>query len=151
MNALLSIKPRYAEAILTGTKKWEFRTRRFQRTPDKVFIYCSTPVRKVVGVFETGKIISGSPNKIWKMCGKEGTISKKEFFEYFNYKIVYAIQISRAKKLDVPIELNSLGKSRPPQSFYYIDDIQNLGVKREKFFIFNFIKKSILGLAIRRR
>jgi len=132
MDALLSIKPNYAEAILSGAKTWEFRKKCFREPPRRVYIYCSTPTKKVVGSFDVGKIIFGSPYKIWRRCNGDGGISKKEFFNYSNGgSIVYAIKISRVKRFRVPIKLSSFGKNKPPISFYYLN---THNIKKKNFF-----------------
>jgi predicted transcriptional regulator len=146
MNALLSIKPRYAEAILSGEKKWEFRRRGFKETPEKIFIYCTNPIKKVVGFFEVGDVIYGSSEEIWKKCRRKGTISREEFFRYSSgAKVIYAIKISSVKKFKCPIELNSFRKSRSPQSFYYIEGTHNFHSKHRKFF-FHIVKRLISKL-----
>jgi len=140
MNALLSINPMYAEAILSGTKKWEFRRRKFMEKPDRVYIYCTSPVRRVVGFFEPGEIISGSSEEIWTKCGKEGAISRKEFFKYSNSETIHAIKILRVEKLETPIGLNLFGKNKPPQSFCYIN-VSQFQFKLRKFFYLVFLFK----------
>jgi len=53
MKVLLSIKPKYAEMILSGEKKYEFRRAIFKKPGiSKVVIYASSPVSKVIGEFE---------------------------------------------------------------------------------------------------
>ncbi|MBC7219347.1 MAG: ASCH domain-containing protein [Hadesarchaea archaeon] len=121
MNVLLSIEPRFAEAILSGTKKWEFRSKKFRIRPKKVYIYCTKPVQRVVGFFEAGKIISGPPSEIWEICGAESGISYDEFICRFKHEKIYAIEILKVRKFVSPIELNKLGISTPPQSFTYFD------------------------------
>ena len=51
-RVLLSVKPRFAEAILAGLKTFEFRRAIFRRTDIKtVVLYASSPTCKVVGEF----------------------------------------------------------------------------------------------------
>ena len=140
MSALLSIKPTYAEAILSGIKKWEFRRRKFMEKPDRVYIYCTSPVRRVVGFFEPGEIISGSSKEIWRKCGKDGAISRKEFFKYSNSGTIHAIKILRVEKLEIPMKLNLLGKNKAPQSFCYIN-VGQFQFKLRKFFYFLYMFK----------
>jgi predicted transcriptional regulator len=53
MNVLLSIKPEYAELIKSGLKKYEFRRKIFKKAGhSKVFIYSTSPVKKITGVFD---------------------------------------------------------------------------------------------------
>jgi len=120
MNVLLSVEPKFAEAILSGNKKWEFRTRRFQVTPKKAYIYCTSPVRKIVGFFKVGKVLFGPYEKIWKICGKEGGITYDEFINRFRNKRVYAMRIEEVRRFTPPIKLHFLGIDDPPQSFIYL-------------------------------
>ncbi len=51
MNVIFSIKPKYVERILSGEKKYEFRKRIWKKQVDRVFIYASSPVKKIVASF----------------------------------------------------------------------------------------------------
>jgi len=119
MNVLLSVEPKFAEAILGGTKRWEFRTRKFQVTPKKAYIYCTSPVRKIVGFFKVGKVLFGPCEKIWKICGKEGGITHNEFINRFGNKHVYAMRIEEVRRFTPPVKIDFLGINDPPQSFIY--------------------------------
>src|SRR5438105_780743 len=58
----LPIRPRWALAILEGSKRWELRTRRPSvDSGDVVVLYATSPLRAVVGSFMVGEIISGDP------------------------------------------------------------------------------------------
>ena len=46
---LLSINPNHVENILNGTKRYEFRKKVCKRHVDKILIYSTTPIMKVVG------------------------------------------------------------------------------------------------------
>ncbi len=123
MNVLLSVKPKYAEKIVEGKKKYEFRKAIFKKQDiEKVYIYSSSPVSKIVAAFEIEKILKDSPKKIWALCQKYAGISEKDFFNYFeNSKMAFAIEIgfvdSYKKHID-PFEI--IENFKPPQSFYYL-------------------------------
>ena len=53
MNVLLSIKPKYVKGIMNGNKRYEFRRSIFRCREDieLVYIYSTSPVKKIVGVF----------------------------------------------------------------------------------------------------
>jgi len=55
MNAILSIKPQYANAILKKEKTVEFRKKVFKNEVDRVYIYSSSPVKRIVGYFTIDK------------------------------------------------------------------------------------------------
>ncbi len=130
MNVLLSVKPKYAEKILDGKKKYEFRRSIFKRQNiEKVYIYSSSPVSKIIAAFEIERILTDSPEKIWELCHKYAGILENDFFSYFeNSDIAYAIEIDNVNSFPVPIDpYDVIEGFNPPQSFYYLylDFLQN--------------------------
>lgn len=49
---LLSIKPEYANRIFDGSKKYEFRKHLPQKKIDKIVVYSTDPVQRVIGEVE---------------------------------------------------------------------------------------------------
>ncbi|MDP3103480.1 MAG: ASCH domain-containing protein [Candidatus Methanoperedens sp.] len=130
MNVLLSVKPKYAEKIVEGKKKYEFRRAIFKKQNiEKVYIYSTSPVSKIIATFEIEKILKDSPEKIWKLCQKYAGISKKDFFDYFkNSEMAFAIEIGYVNSFQEPIDPYLIIEDfTPPQSFYYLphDFLQN--------------------------
>src|SRR5690348_16037028 len=66
----ISVKPRYANAILEGTKTVELRRTR-PNLPDGslVILYSSTPTRAVVGWAQLTAVRVGTPLEIWNKYG----------------------------------------------------------------------------------
>lgn len=94
MNVLLSIKPKYANAILLGQKLVEFRKLVFKKEIERVYIYSSAPEQRIIGYFTIEDIISDTPKKLWQEFSEVGSISEEDFFDYFaNKKIGYSIKI----------------------------------------------------------
>jgi type I restriction enzyme S subunit len=122
MNVLLSIKPQYVDRILSGEKKFEFRRRIFRRQVESAYVYCNSHVKRIVGAFTVGKILSGTQEQIWDMCGREGGIEKEAFFRYFSgAPKAYAIEIVNFYEFDEAVIPELLvEKFYPPQSFYYV-------------------------------
>ena len=59
MNVILSIKPHFCKPIFDGVKRYEYRKRVFKRGDiDKVYVYASSPICKVIGYFTVGGIIN---------------------------------------------------------------------------------------------
>lgn len=122
MDVLLSIKPKYADLIIDGKKKFEFRKTRFNKDKiDNVLIYSTSPVKKIIGRVTIGNILEGHPKNIWKKCHKHSGLTKEEFFTYFADKeIAYALSIEDvehfAKPIDPYIEFDGFV---PPQSYCY--------------------------------
>ena len=122
MNVLLSVKPKYANEIVSGRKKYEFRKSIFKRENIKqMIIYSSSPVKKIVAIVDIDGILSDSPQKLWEQCYEEAGMSECDFFSYFkNSDIGYAIKISNVQEFSIPVDPYHLNENfKPPQSFYY--------------------------------
>ena len=127
MNVLLSIKPKYVEEILKGKKKYEFRKVIFRCKEDleMVYIYSSSPVKKIVGAFVIEDIIEDHPEFLWeKFKDFSGINDEREFFNYFGAnKIGFAIEIGDLEVFKSPADPRVLIPDFvPPQSFCYIDE-----------------------------
>lgn len=70
MKILLSIKPVFVEEIMRGEKVFEYRKAIYKnRDINKVVVYSSSPVCRVVGEFDVKNILCDSPEKLWKKRG----------------------------------------------------------------------------------
>ena len=80
---ILSIKPNYANAILDGSKLYEYRKVLPKNTDiKKVYIYASKPIMAIVGEFTIGAIISDTPQKVWELTKNDGGITRSQFFSW---------------------------------------------------------------------
>lgn len=122
MDVLLSIKPKYVEEIIAGKKKFEFRKRIFMKKVNKIYIYSSSPVQKIVGYFYYDGYIKLSPEEVWEKTKKVSGISLKSFQQYFSgKKFAYAIKIEHLIIFDIPLNpFDYFQKFYPPQSYQYI-------------------------------
>lgn len=120
--ALLPIQPRYANAILRGEKRVEFRRRRFGRDVEYVVVYASSPVCGIVGSFRISAIAEGSPGDIWETFKDVGAIGREDYFRYYaGAERAFAIGIERVCVLDKPLPLEQLSSTlRAPQSYAYL-------------------------------
>lgn len=123
MKILLSIKPEYAEKILSGEKRFEYR----KALPTKkeiniCVIYATQPVGKVIGEFEIEEFLSESPNSLWEKTKKFSGISKEFFHDYFlDRPVAHALSIKSTKRYNEPLEIKEiLSSGLAPQSFCYI-------------------------------
>jgi len=122
MKVLLSIKPKYAELILEGEKKYEFRRSIFKNpSVKKVVIYASSPISKVVGEFEIEDILSLNLAELWKHTMEHSGIDKEFYDNYFSGKDVgHAIKVKSAKRYAKHKDLKDFDINYAPQSFAYI-------------------------------
>lgn len=124
MNVLLSIKPRYVEAILKGDKRYEFRKNIFKKKDvENVYIYATAPVKKLVGFFKVGDILEDHPVCLWDQLQEFSGLDEKEFFNYFgDNKSGFAIEILSVAEFLNPLDPRDLiPRFVPPQSFCYLD------------------------------
>ncbi|MGG4397402.1 hypothetical protein ABEX25_24145 [Paenibacillus thiaminolyticus] len=94
MNVLLSIKPEFVEKIFNNEKLYEYRKTIFRQKINKVFIYSTMPVGKIVGEFSVAAILHDHPEHIWELTNECSGITYDFFLQYFGEKEeAYAIQI----------------------------------------------------------
>ena len=95
MNAIMSIRPNFCKLILDGQKRYEYRKRVFRRLDvDKVYVYASKPISKIVGYFAIAAMIEDSPNVMWEKTHEGSGITKEYFDAYFkNCDMAHAIKL----------------------------------------------------------
>ena len=120
-NMLISIKPEHIENIFNGSKKYEYRKIRCKQDIDKIIIYSTYPIMKVVGEAKVEKILEDSPDRIWEKTKKYSGIDLNFYQKYFKGRSkAIAYKLTNIKKYDSPKELSSYGIKAAPQSFVYI-------------------------------
>ncbi len=125
MNVLLSIKPKYVNKIVNGNKRHKFRKSVFRKrgNVDRVYIYASSPMKRIVGAFTIKTIMEEHPEELWRLCKKFSGISEVEFFDYFRDKDDgYAIEIGMFELFDPMNPRDCVPDLSPPQSFCYTDE-----------------------------
>jgi predicted transcriptional regulator len=122
-TVLLSVRPIYADAILDGAKKFEFRRVLF-RHPDvrRIVLYASRPVQKVVGEFDLADILTMRPSDLWATTATWSGIERRVFDEYFHGRTTaHALKVRNPIRYRRPKDLwQHLGLWTPPQSFRYL-------------------------------
>ena len=122
MNAILSIKPQFVNEIEAGRKLFEYRKSIFRQPVERVYIYASSPVGRIVGEFQPVDVVFGVPAAVWEETWQFSGITKRFFDEYFmGRSSAYAIEIRNFVKYDIPLDL-PLGV-HAPQNFCYIDSL----------------------------
>jgi predicted transcriptional regulator len=122
---LLSIRPRYAEAILGGRKSAELRRAVPRVSPGTwALIYSSAPTMAIVGAVRVTDVQADTPHRLWRDAGPHAAVSKPEFDTYFaNATRSSALWLSEPLRLDDPVPLGRLravADFRPPQSYRYL-------------------------------
>ena len=120
---LIPINPEYVDEILSGNKKYEYRKIKAKRgNIDKMIIYSTSPIMKVVAEVDVEEILEDSPEKIWEQT-KEYSGTTKDFYSkyYKNKKNAIAYKLGHIKVYEKPKKLSDIGINYVPQSFVYLD------------------------------
>jgi predicted transcriptional regulator len=118
-QVLMSVHPRYAEAILEGKKRYEIRRARPQFPPGTiVWLYATKPRSAIVGWFESGEVISAEPRNLWLRFSETLCIEPEAFEQYVSGRdCVSAIEIRDVQAMtDLPMPRGLM----PPQSYRYL-------------------------------
>lgn len=131
---LLSIKPKYADLILAGSKRVEFRRSWAAQDVSMIVLYSSSPIQKIVGVVEVEEVVVASPTSLWKTCvEKGGGLTRKELRMYFAGKskgvAVLLGQVFKPEKHVEPSDI--ISNFVPPQSFRYLDTNEYMKLEKK--------------------
>lgn len=121
--AVLSIYPYFAEKILSGEKRVEFRKTRMKKTVSHIVIYATSPRQKVVGFFEIDGFDEGKPTELWRRYKHIGGIKKSDFWSYYSSNSKgFVIKVGRVYILNSPLSLKKIvNHGATPQSFCYVN------------------------------
>lgn len=123
---LLSFKPSYARLIFEGLKKVELRRRIASNMENRyVFVYVSSPVKQLRGVFRVGKVWSGDPEAIWESVSESSRVNRQTFDVYYEGRdTAYALEITDVWEYESPLDLSGLRERFPnfvaPQSWRFV-------------------------------
>lgn len=120
-NILMSIQPQFVKEIMDGKKIYEYRKVKCRHSIDKIFIYATKPIMKIVGEATVESVIEGIPDDIWKETYEHSGITEDFFRKYYdgcNNAVVY--KLSKIRKYKHPKKLSDYNIKTAPQSFVYI-------------------------------
>ncbi len=121
----LSIKPEFANKIISGVKTIELRkVKPNVNNGDLVIIYSTSPVKAIIAIGKVKDVFLGDPNLIWNKYKNQLGIDKQRYYQYFeNRETAVAIKINEIQELEEAFELNTIKEShpkfQPPQSYMY--------------------------------
>ena len=126
-EAIISIHPRHAHAILDGTKTIELR----RRIPSlsngtRLWIYATRPLGAVIGTATVEKIVRGEPKEIWVEFGHQTGIERDEYESYFDgAQEAIALILTDAQRSSRHVAIEDLRNLRqgfhPPQVLTWIN------------------------------
>lgn len=119
-SAIISVRPPFADSIVSGSKTVEFRRRiPLVAKGTCLWIYSTKPVGAIVGRAFVKEIERGTPREIWRSCQAHGGISKVEFDRYFNDTHeaigIHLHKVQRQNSIDIEMLRTLRAGFHPPQ------------------------------------
>ena len=125
---LISILPKWADQILSGTKKWEYRRVAINAEKgSKLILYASGKLHAIVGEATIEKVLIEPVDLLIQHTAKEVPETPDELKKSFTgKKIGCAIKVKDPIRYSTPLSLSMIHEEipnfKPPQSFYYLSD-----------------------------
>lgn len=120
---LLSIKPKYADLILAGTKTVELRRSWPSNDVGVMVIYSSSPVQRLVGIAMITEVRECDFASLWSIAQAHGGgVTHEELKEYIDdKKHSYGVILGRVSRAEVLVDPKDLfADFTPPQGFLYL-------------------------------
>lgn len=119
---LMSIHPTFGNAIISGTKRVEFRKRPIGKDVTHVFLYATLPIGAIIGAFEVVGQHTNTLSGLWSTFRECCGINYDHFCEYFRSSTMgTGIQVGTVFTANDPILISeAFGLQRPPQSYQYV-------------------------------
>lgn len=120
---LMSIKPKYAQAIIRGEKTIELRRHIPPIGPQDIIVfYESSPIQRVTFYCRVLEILSMPPQELWDKYSCLFGITKEDYDVYFgNRPTAYGIRLQEVHIFSSQMKISDISQElSAPQSFRYI-------------------------------
>lgn len=123
---LLSVRPRYAAALLDGSKTVEVRRTPVRLEPGTVaLVYSTSPQRALVGAVRIADIVTRAPSTIWGRYGPATGLRRAEYDAYLDTAAsATALVIDARCTFPTPVPLQHLRDRADgfvvPQSYRFV-------------------------------
>lgn len=124
--ALLSLRPRFAEALLKGTKTVEIRRRPTRVSPGAIcLVYASSPMRALVGAVAVAAVDVAAPDVLWRRHGPGTALQRCEYDAYLAARpVASAMVVAAAVSFRIAVPLAELRRRHhafvAPQSYRFL-------------------------------
>jgi predicted transcriptional regulator len=122
----MALRPRFAAAILDGTKTVELRRRRIAvPTGSLLVLYSSSPEKALIGTARLDALVADEPDRLWPHVASRAGISHAEYGHYAaGASVMSALVLTDALRLSRGVTLATLrtacGDFTVPQSYRYL-------------------------------
>jgi predicted transcriptional regulator len=122
---LLSLRPRFADSILSGNKSVELRRQRITPEPGTpVILYASAPTMGIVGTARIADAQVAAPDDVWEQFHERLGLTYEEFALYLaGATQASALELTAINPLPDALPLAHLRATvafSPPQSYRYL-------------------------------
>jgi predicted transcriptional regulator len=120
---LLSVKPRFADLIVAGEKRVEFRRAAPSIEVGVIVVYASAPTSAIVAIVPVQQTVYASVSNMWAISRElGGGLTRDELRDYFTSRDNgYAFLLGDVRAFPKPIRPDSIVHGfRAPQSFFYL-------------------------------
>jgi len=124
---LLSVKPRFADLIVSGEKRVEFRRTAPSIAVGTIVVYASAPTSAIVAIVPVRQTVYASVSKLWAISRElGGGLTRDELRNYFNNRDNgYAFLLGEVHAYVRPIRPDRIVHDfRAPQSFRYLSPVE---------------------------
>jgi predicted transcriptional regulator len=125
---LLSLRPRFADALIEGSKTVEIRRRPVRIASGSVgLVYASSPSCALIGAVVVGAIDVASPEQLWRRHGPATALQRDEYDACLaGRSVACALIVSAATRFRERVELEELRERQrsfvAPQSYRFVDE-----------------------------
>lgn len=129
-HVLVSLRPRFAELILSGSKTTEVRRGSSRICPGTVaLVYASTPRKALVGAVQIEEVHTHAPSTVWRRWGPTTGLRRREYDDYVDgCRQVTALLLGEPCEFPNPVGLDDLrlrsASFVAPQSYRFVEDAE---------------------------
>jgi predicted transcriptional regulator len=127
---LLSVRPRFADALLDGTKTVEMRRRPMRLHAGTLcLLYASSPIRALTGALSVAGVDHGTPDELWRRHSSRTALTRDEYNDYLDGRsTACALLVAAVIAFHTPVPLAELRRRSDafvvPQSYRFVDDCE---------------------------
>lgn len=127
---LLSVRPRFSDALLDGTKTVEMRRRSMRfHAGTLCLLYASSPSRSLTGALRVAGVDHGTPDELWRRHGLRTALTRDEYDAYLDGRsTACALLVAAVIPFDTPVPLAELRRRSDafvaPQSYRFLQDAE---------------------------
>lgn len=110
---IVSVRPRFVNAILDGSKSVELRRTRPQvAVGQPVAIYATVPVASIVATARIKAVTIGAPSTVWEVVKEDAGVTRQHFRTYFaGIPTAVAIHLDEVRALESSVSLGDLRRN----------------------------------------